>query len=249
MIMVLAKWIDWACPALASLSAIAFSIAYLKSKYKQRFAYALSSWCFYAFVIVNCFFGTIVYLVVAEKVLNPTENPSIVGTENQGVMGNYIVAIGSGASLLLGGMVGIRKPSSPEKEILNIMTPLLNPIEEHIETEINASELRLYNTCPDLRTLPITMLADAAEALLQLKLDEDEDALRKYALRIGRYRPLKDESARLGVISVLLDFYLPKHIKNEIVLFCQRQQEKKCSDNEAGQNYGQSPIKKSKGKS
>ncbi|MCD4783373.1 MAG: hypothetical protein K8T10_06015 [Candidatus Eremiobacteraeota bacterium] len=211
---------EWACPALAAISGVIFSVAYLKMKYGQRFNYARYSWASFLFIILSSLLGAFVYLYIRENSFLISQNTS--KNLSAGVMKEYAFAIICGATLTVSGIIGIiigiKKPGTHGKEILDIMTLLIQPIEDHITAQINIRELRLFNNCMYFREVPINILSIAVEKIIVSKIDEkDSEKLLQYGIKIEKHRASEN---RLAFISMLFEFYPPEGISNEFNDFC-----------------------------
>ncbi len=207
---------EWGCPAVAIFSGIICSLAYLKSKYKQRFTY-LKPTPVLMFVSIISISGLAFYLLLRE------------GKVVSDVMKEYTIAFLTGASPLLSSLIGIRKPGKSEKEFVDVIALILRPIEEHIEAQVNRKELELTNECKELREFPIDVISRAIEKIVQSKFDENDDRLDQYSLDIEKYRANENLP---GLISILLKFYPPEAIQKEVVTFCinEAQAKPKVSD-------------------
>lgn len=231
-IQLLDNWHAWLCPILATTAGGIYALGYLWRRYKHRFCFARSTLAFKIFVSLSAFSGLFSYLLVSEHWLPNEPSASLdnkdknlkdesVAPDNSYVMSNYLLALGCGASLMLGAVVGIRRPSS-QSQFVDLLKPLIEPIEEQMDAAVDEKVVQLIKDCPQLSQTPINTLAIAIELVVEGRMKRKDPKFIQTALEIEEVRA---NGNRFGLVKLLLNFYTPKSVNGTFTSYFLREAE------------------------
>jgi hypothetical protein len=201
------------CFIFPAFSGVLFSLVYIKRKYRRRFAYVKKSVSFYLFLSAAAIVSIVAYAILKNmKFQFHIGN----GVENQ--VWPFISAFISGATLFLGRFIGMHKKghAAADKKFLDIITLLLEIIEEDIESQVDRHILKL-STAPRIRSLSAIQIASGLEKVVAHRFINDAKQRKMLTARISVF--LRDDN-RLGLLSLSLEFFSPECVKREFADFC-----------------------------
>jgi hypothetical protein len=201
------------CFFTSAISGILFSFVYIKRKYKRRFTFVKRSGSFYLFLSAAAIVSMVAYAIL-NNIKFQFHNGN--GSENQ--IWPFISAFISGATLFLGRFVGMHKKgrAAADRKFLDIISLLLQTIEEDIEAQVDRHILKLESTAR-IRSLSTRQIASGLEKIVAHRFINDAKQRKIFRTRIGGF--LRDDN-RLGLLSLSLEFFSPECVKREFADFC-----------------------------